>query len=379
MPQNTPSAFFLWTATLLFGMATVGCRKDPGIIPPVQTQVVAAGTYQGADFYLLNEGNMGSNKASLDYFDKVAGTYTGNIYGTANPAVTLGLGDVGNDLAIYGNKLYVVVNGSNKVEVLDKYTATRLGQINIGSCRSIVFNGSKAYITSYNGFVGVIDTAARFDASGVAPLEKEIAVGREPEEMAILGDTLYVANSGGYSPPLYDHTLSVIDLTTEKEVRKIDVGINLNQVKKDAYGHIWVSSRGNYQDIDPSLYVLNASTGTVIRHFDIPIGTFTITGGILYYFSTPYDLTGQRPGDVQYGMLDVQHLSPLPGSFIDPSVRKGIKTPFTLAVDPLTHNVLLTDAGDNVSPGTLYQLDASGQIAWQVRTGDIPGHIAFLL
>jgi hypothetical protein len=73
-------------------------------------------------FYLLNEGNMNSNKATLDYFDYTKGTYFRNIYAEANPNVVKELGDVGNDIKIYGNKMYVVVNASNKVEVLDART-----------------------------------------------------------------------------------------------------------------------------------------------------------------------------------------------------------------------------------------------------------------
>ncbi|MFV0364888.1 MAG: DUF5074 domain-containing protein [Mangrovibacterium sp.] len=40
-----------------------------------------------AGFYLLNEGNMGSNKASLDYFDYETGNYSKNIYAERNPNV----------------------------------------------------------------------------------------------------------------------------------------------------------------------------------------------------------------------------------------------------------------------------------------------------
>ena len=64
---------------------------------------------------------MESNNASLDYFDCTAGVYASNIYSEANPNSIKELGDVGNDLKVYGNKVYAVINASNKVEVLDKH------------------------------------------------------------------------------------------------------------------------------------------------------------------------------------------------------------------------------------------------------------------
>lgn len=60
--------------------------------------------------YLLNEGNMGSNKSSIDYFDCTNGYYSRNIFPERNPSIVKELGDVGNDLKIYDNKIFAVIN-----------------------------------------------------------------------------------------------------------------------------------------------------------------------------------------------------------------------------------------------------------------------------
>ena len=64
--------------------------------------------------FILNEGNMGSNKASIDFYDPISDTLYRNIYPTVNPTVMKELGDVGNDIAIYGGKLYAVINVSGR-------------------------------------------------------------------------------------------------------------------------------------------------------------------------------------------------------------------------------------------------------------------------
>ncbi len=120
-------------------LCLISCREEIEIFEPeiIQTTIPEYTSIQG--FYLLNEGNMGSNKSTLDYFDYETGEYYRNIFGSANPAVPKEMGDVGNDIKIYGSKLYAVINCSNKIDVMDKYTAKKTGQINIPNCRYIRF------------------------------------------------------------------------------------------------------------------------------------------------------------------------------------------------------------------------------------------------
>lgn len=113
-------------ALMLAVLPFASCRKGEFVLP--STSIEVGGGDSGGDikgFFLLNEGNMGSNKASLDYYDYETGIYHVNIYAERNPGVVYELGDVGNDIQIYGNKLYAVINCSNLVEVMDVATARR--------------------------------------------------------------------------------------------------------------------------------------------------------------------------------------------------------------------------------------------------------------
>ena len=125
----------------------------------------------------------------LIFYDSTTGKYHRNIYAERNPSVVKELGDVGNDLQIYGDKLYAVINCSNFIEVMDVETAQHLGQINVTNCRYITFNDGKAYVSSYAGPVG-IDPNARpgkvveVDTTSLA-VTREVVVGYQPEEMVI--------------------------------------------------------------------------------------------------------------------------------------------------------------------------------------------------
>lgn len=66
---------------ICFVLLSTSCREDERIIPSTPNQVtpgVSGTSVKG--FFLLNEGNMGSNKATLDYFDYETGIYHKNIY-----------------------------------------------------------------------------------------------------------------------------------------------------------------------------------------------------------------------------------------------------------------------------------------------------------
>ena len=176
----------------------VGCRKDDLIIPEEIEKLPSQTVTSVEGFYLLNQGNMNTNKASLDYFDYLTGFYHRNVHGQANPYATLGLGDVGNDLGIYGSKLYAVINCSNKIEVMDVKTTKRLKVIDVKNGRHITFANGKAFVSAYdgqvqlgevspNGFVAEIDTSSLV-------ITRAVQVGRQPEELAVVGNKLYVAN-----------------------------------------------------------------------------------------------------------------------------------------------------------------------------------------
>lgn len=230
-------------AVLALALLTLfSCRKEEGIVPSTSTPVTGGQQGEITGFFLLNEGNMGSNKSTLDYFDYATGIYTKNIYAERNPGVVKELGDVGNDIQIYGNKLYVVVNCSHFVEVMDVATAKHITQISIPNCRYIVFQDRYAYVSSYAGPVQIDPNARLGYVAKVDTVTMQVVgtctVGYQPDEMVIVGKKLYVANSGGYRVPNYDRTVSVIDLDKFEEIKKIDVAINLHRLELDKYGRI---------------------------------------------------------------------------------------------------------------------------------------------
>lgn len=367
--------FFVLTGTL------TGCRGDIPFLHSEEEELApgdTGGSVKG--FFLLNEGNMGSNKASLDFFSYETGKYMRNIYPSRNPDVVKELGDVGNDLAVYGSKLYAVINCSHYVEVMDAHTARHVGSVDILNCRYIAFSGDKAYVSSYAGPVQ-IDPDARpgkvveIDTTSLQ-ITREVVVGYQPEEMVITDGKLYVANSGGYRYPNYDTTISVVDLETFQVINTIDVAINLHRMEIDRFGRIYVSSRGDYYDVGADVYVVDTKTDQVVGNLGIPASEMCLSGDSLYMTSVEWSYV-TNSNTIAYTLYDVTRQEVVSHNFIVDGTDSQIQIPYGIAVNPDTKEILVCDAKDYVTPGTLYCFSPEGTLKWQVTTGDIPAHFAF--
>lgn len=382
---NIISKFFFYFLPLL--MVATSCREDE-LVVPTEYDIIPenpADDTRIRGFYLVNEGNMGSNKCTLDYFDYFTGLYARNFYAERNPNVIKELGDVGNDIGIYGSKLYVVVNCSHKVEVMDARTGIRIGQVDIPNCRYVRFHRGKAYVSSYVGPV-LIDADApkgavfEVDTTSLA-VTRRVTVGYQPEEMEVVDDYMYVANSGGYRAPNYDNTVSVIQMVDFKQVQQIPVGINLHRLKKDRYNKLWVTSRGDYQTRPSRLYVLDKKPGfnrmTVTDTIPVACSNMAIHGDSLYYYATEWN-NFTASNTISYGIIDIRSKQVVSTNFITDGTEKEITIPYGIAVHPETGDIFVTDAKNYVSSGTLYCFSPDGRKKWSVRTGDIPAHMVFL-
>lgn len=377
----------IYAIAALAAIAT-SCREDE-LVVPTEYDILPVPTQPGAvprGMYLLNEGNMGSNKSSIDYVDFRNALYSRNMYAQANPSVVMELGDVGNDIAIYGSKLYAVINCSHKVEVMDAHTLRRIGKIDIPNCRYIKFHRGNAYVSSYVGPVQIdpdaqLGAVFRVDTASLEVTGK-CTVGYQPDELEIVGEYIYVANSGGYRMPLYDYTVSVVEIQGFKQVRKIPVGINLHRIRADKYGRLWVTSRGNYGSVRSKLFVLERANKftnemRVTDTLDIPCSNLVIRGDSLYYYATEWSNAEER-NSVSYGIIDVRTKQKIADSFITDGTEGDIEVPYGLNINPSTGDIFITDAKNYVSSGSLHCYGRDGHRKWSIRTGDIPAHTVFL-
>lgn len=383
---------------LIIFISLNGCRDDVEMVLS-ETELFGQGRQVSGfkGFYLLNEGNMGSNKATLDYYSFETGKYTRNIYAETNPTVPKEMGDVGNDIAVYGSKLYAVINCSGKVEVMDYKTAKRIAKIDIPNCRFVKFLGRYAYVTSYAGPVVIdpnyeqIGFVAKIDTTTLKEVDR-CYVGFQPDELEIVEGRIYVANSGGYmgasNTTGYERTVSVIDIRTFKEEKRIDVAYNLERIKADSRGNLWVSSRGDYKGLPARLYFIDKQQQRVTDTIPIAATNYWIDDDMLYVYGTEWSHI-TKEWTITYSLVDTRTHEIISKNIITDGTDQKIEKPYGIMVDPETKDIYITDAGNYVTPGLLYCFDKNGKIKTYidkdgkkqksiVRTGNIPGHFALL-
>jgi hypothetical protein len=368
--------YVLW-ALMVFACAA--CENSD--VKPHENQVTdgdANASYQA--FYLLSEGTMGANKATLDYFNYTTGLYENDVFPKRNPSIIDELGDTGTSLAVYGGKMYAIINGSNLVEIMDAKTAIHLASVTIPNVRNMAFDGEKVYFSSFAGPMQMggsqLGYVVEMDTTTFA-LGRTVTVGRQPEEMVVKEGKLYVANSGGYTPENYDNTVSVVDLATFTEIEKIPVAINLHRMFMASNGAVYVSSRGNYADVPANLYLLDTHTKQAT-----PLGkgvtAYAIKDDLAYVIDITYG-----PAPLYQTVYSYYTLHLLTGqvdeqSFVSDAVKNQIVYPYAVAVHPVTGDILLTDAADFVTPGTLFYCNAQGNLLWKHTTGEVPAAVAFV-
>ena len=367
------------------------CQKDP--IPEKDstltgTEVDVSGIPAGIKkVFMLNEGSMGSNNSTLDFLRISDGNYITGAFKKMNPDIGAGLGDVGNDIVVIGNEVWMVINNSGIVEVVSAKDETEIAAIQVATPRNIAYDGTYAYVTSWAGAYanGAYDEYGYYTVTdyknvqgqvyrinlNTKKVEGSVEVGYQPEGIACYNGKLYVANSGGISSQLppeysYDRTVSIIDTKGFKVTKTIDVQVNLKGVYSDGKGNIYVTALGDYWGVHSGVYLIDASDN--VKHVSDYVSVASINGDTLYCFGTEdeWDWSGS------------------PKTWKAFSCKGGSKSSLTLNVSEATpyglcaldgNTFLICDAGDYFNPGTV-SLYSKGSKAWTVTAGVCPGHFA---
>ena len=241
---------------------------------------------------VLNTGNIYSGvdgELSMIYYNDTPGglsdvSVTNNLFQSVNHR---SLGKAPNQAILYGSRLYVAVDESNTIEVVDK-DGTSVGSIQLAgndqgwsSPRQLTGCDGKVYVTLKSGHVACLDTLTL----EMDPMNLFLGEGSCPEGIAAVGQDLYVATSGDYTAG-YRTTMARIDLTTHT-VDTIPCGLNPTVVKTAADGGIYVLCMGDYYMTKAAVWRVDGTEPVEICNatmFDIPEGSNT-----LYAIDCPWD------------------------------------------------------------------------------------------
>lgn len=351
---------------LVFGL--VACEKpQPG--PEGRDSIPSGGDIAMHQTLVLNEGPQGNN-ASLSHIDLANGTMENNWFFNHNGRR---LGDVAQDLLVYGSKAYVTVWGSGNLEAIDTATgsATMVSLGNRGP-RYMAAEGGKLYISCYNpASIIRIDTAT-LQVEATCPLGNY-----NPEGIAIAAGRLFAVSSWigeSQNSITYDSTLYVIDLGTFAVDTLLTVGANPQTVKAIDEGRlivncwgVWNMNNGNTEGEGSA--IVDAATLTIAQTGQ-PFTRMCIANGNIYGYMQTYDASWNMT--TTYLKMDAATMTTtevLQGC--------GVNNPYCIAVHPATGDIFIGTDGNYAANGDLHCFAPDGTRRWKHEVGMLPSKIVF--
>ncbi|MBP3193200.1 DUF5074 domain-containing protein [Natronogracilivirga saccharolytica] len=319
--------------------------------------------------FVLNEGAFGQGNASLTVYEPETGQAVNNVFFNENDRP---LGDVGNHAAIIDDKLYIVVNNSQKIEVVDPETYQSLGTINIdtgehdGSPRQIAGIGDrKAYVTNlYGDNVSIIDLDLMEETG-------QIDAGPGPEGIVVAEGYAFVALSGlGLG-----NEVAVIDIQNHELVKTLEVGDNPVHITRSPDGMIWSVGTGNFgfdenQEFDPEYETFGEIV--IIDPVSLEVTDRLETGG------HPGKLTFP---DENFGLLHLDGLQKVdvvsPALNEEPFLERSLHAFDVAAGGDDRFQLYVTTAPDFSSSGKVIRYDDQGSPVDSFQAGIGPKSMAF--
>ncbi|MFA9289790.1 MAG: YncE family protein [Solirubrobacteraceae bacterium] len=263
---------------LFFGLLIFqSCTKDE--------EIVSLASYENG-FFIPNEGNFGRDEGEVTFISNDLQTVKQDVFKSENNGAVLG--NVLQSIAIYQDKAYLVVNSSNKIEVVDRKTFKKIATINsqLNNPRYIAFANGKGYVTNWGAGSNPNDDYVAVLNLSTNTVDSTIPVVEGPEKIESYNNNLYVAHQGGLN---FNDKISVIN-SSNNSVSTIGVGdvpkdmaVYNNQLfvlcsGKESY-HSGGKTDGNLNVIN----LLNNSVSTLKPFTDSKPSQMALSGNELFY------------------------------------------------------------------------------------------------
>lgn len=325
--------------------------------------------------FILSEGLYNQNNSTLAWIDFSTGqpdswnSSVGRSFDCFEKSNGRRIGDTANDMILYGSRLYIAVSESSTIEILDAATCRSIRQVKMekdgipAQPRHLAAHDGYVYVCCFNGTVERIDTLTmKPDAT--------VSVGRNPDGICFAGGKLYVSNSGGLDFTHPDSTVSVIDLNTFTEKKRITVRSNPGTIRTDGTS-VFVVSRGIFDygtmDYDCLLHRIDVATDLMTDTYDIPVLNMDIVDGKAWIY---------RYGSGTIQVMETETGQILQSCFITDGT--SLECPYSINVGPVSGKVYICDAADYVTPGSLYCFSSDGKLEYRITgIGINPNTIQF--
>lgn len=331
---------------LLLGL--VACRPDEEVQQPVSVE--------HAKVLILNEGNYNFGNGSLSKYNETSKVIENKVFQANNQGRPIG--DVVQSAVQIGNELFIIVNNSSKIEIVDPTTLSAIASIHqLNSPRYMVaLNSSKAYVSDlYENKIYIINPSAR-TILGTIDTKGWI------EEMTIVGKKLYAAH-------VDSNQVWVIDTDNDQILHKINTHEQPQFIEMDRDSNVWVSCSGGLSGGKSALYRIDHTTDSII---------LVLEGNASQKFGE-IEMNGSKDeiyylGEDGLYRLNINTMTPS----TTPIIAKGNRLFYGFSILPKTNEIYICDAIDYQQKGVVYRYNYTGNQIDVFKVGIIPGDVFFI-
>lgn len=316
------------------------CKKDKETGPqPTVTPTPISSFANGV--FIVNEGGFNAGNANISFYNNSTQAITNNVFSSVNN--NLPLGDIAQSMQKFGDKIFIVVNNSSKIEVVNLFDFKSVATISgMGSPRFIGFiNSSKAYVTDlFNNKIHIINPST-YTKTG------EIAINGWTEDISIVADTAYVTNWD-------EKKLYLINTQTDAVISTLDIAEGAAGMVKDKNNHLWIACSGNTWGT-PIVYGKIFKFNPYTRSFEKEIDGASVQ-------QNPSKICLDKNNEnIYYLSGNVYKMSVNASSLPTQSfVATSSFSFYGLGVNPLNDEVFIGDAVDFSQNGTVSVFNANG-------------------
>ena len=331
---------------ILIVSSLFSCRKDVG--PQTNNNSTENETFH--DVLIACEGNFGTGNGSLSIYSSSAKETLNNYFNQEN---NYPLGDVVQSIASIDENLYIVVNNSGKIEIIDSTNYLSQGVIaGFTSPREIAkIDNAKAYVTDlYSNSVQVVDLTTRNIISS-------IAVSGWTEAILVRNNYAYVSCPGA-------SLIYKIDISSHELIDSISTASSPLDLVLDKNNKLWVVCSGNWGANDGTLESINLNT--------------FVNEQVIQLNSSASELCISNDLDKLYWLDNgVNYLDVDQTSIINSIVPSGAGFFYGLGIHPNSNDIYISDAIDFVQAGKLYRFNSQGEALDSTTLGINPHAIFF--
>lgn len=351
-----------YTVVLFLLIITVqACVKDkpePPDNPPPSSG--------GRRLYIANEGSLGNGNSSLSFYNIDKDSIFNDVYSQKNGQQ---LGDIFQSMLIDGDQLYMAINNSDKIVVVNKQDFALAATIPVRRPRYMLkMNNEKMYVSSlYYPEINIINPVTR-QVTGKIDIDYP-----NSEGMTLFNGKVYVCNWDTACNYIYE-----IDPATDQITARINIaGRASQQVLVDKNQKLWVLAGNVYKQKVATLTQIDPATKSIIKSFTFPAGADVMKPcwnpgkDTMYFLGVNYNGGTNYNGVYRMSIND----SSLPVSlFIQ---AQALQYYWALGLDSVTNQIYLGDPKGFIQKGNVSVYQTSGQKIRSFNVGLGPGCFSF--